>query len=1002
MIATGPAPGTLFARDFRIVRPLSEGGMGQVFVAEQISTGALRALKLMHPVLVRKEKFIKRFEQEAKVGARIKSDHVVHVVAAGVDEPTGIPWMAMELLEGESLAGLFGRRGPLSVGETVEVMSQLCHGLGAAHAIGVVHRDLKPENVFLTDPRREGIPFTVKLLDFGIAKVIAEARTNHTEALGSVLWMAPEQTVAGAIVTPAADVWALGLLTFRMLTGVHYWKSVFQESASSAMVLREVVVEHLPPASERASEQGVKDRIPPGFDAWFAQCVNRDETARFADANAAKVALMHVLCPDARLPAEPQWATPSRLGLAQPAGASVQILVSREGVTLGDIGIATLRSGEEHPTGFAPPPEVPVKDRIIVVPSPRKSRIAGWLRIALVLAAVPLLALLAGGVLLHRRWQLQRACDADNAEACLQACQLALFRVPNDCLRAGEVYERRAVAADTLGRLRAEMRRRAARAYATACYEHHVLPACTRAGRVREQGIYQDAGLLRDEAEAAALYRKACQSGSGDIDGCVHYGSALRMGYGTGRHPDNAERYSQEAAKYFQMACDPERGGRGCFWVGYLYQYGGGGLKKNQEQAEKMYRLGCNGGHGDPLACNHLGEFYEHGHLSPIEALVAEHDAVFPQRPAEAMDRYALARRLWDQECQAGDPDSCLRVALLLWKGKSESPSDHREVDLLQVSCDMGYAPACHRLSDVCTATLAKLDGAKGGVSAMCDSPMLLGRACDGLWAFGCSSLGDIAQSPEQKRIAYQKAERLFLAWCDDGNGEACLQVAMMYAEGREGVSRNSGKAMAFFDRACDREDAEGCRRLGDVMRTGSDETEKNPQEALTNYRQACEWLNGSACYDAGQMVRAGEGMEAPNPADSARLFNDACDLRHAAGCFEIGRACEKGDGVRQDLTLARKYYERACDGHAQGVNYDACHTLGMLLIGSSVASERSRGHEALVAACDRGNLATACHQVAKNCASGIGTRKKDLDASQAYLRKACTLGHQPSCGTKR
>ena len=95
-----PAPGALFAGDYKIVRALKEGGMGAVYVAEQQSTGAMRALKLMHPQYVQDDAMRRRFEQEARAGARIQSDYVVSVIAAGVDDATGAPWIAMELLDG--------------------------------------------------------------------------------------------------------------------------------------------------------------------------------------------------------------------------------------------------------------------------------------------------------------------------------------------------------------------------------------------------------------------------------------------------------------------------------------------------------------------------------------------------------------------------------------------------------------------------------------------------------------------------------------------------------------------------------------------------------------------------------------------------------------------------------------------------------------------------------------------------------------------------------------
>jgi serine/threonine protein kinase len=280
---------------------MAEGGMGAIYEVTQIGTGATRALKIMHPTLVSEQKLRQRFEQEAKVSVLIESDHVVQVLGAGVDKSTGIPWLAMELLKGETLASFLSHHGPLDAGEAREVFSQLGHALAAAHEAGIVHRDLKPENIFLCVPRREGTPFTVKVLDFGIAKLVAEAHTHHTAAIGTPLWMAPEQTESGQVIKPATDVWALGLLAFHAFTGLHFWKIANQERLSAAALLREVVLDPLPTASERARELGVEDRLPPGFDDWFGKCVVRPMESRFANARLAREALEQLLPESKRL-----------------------------------------------------------------------------------------------------------------------------------------------------------------------------------------------------------------------------------------------------------------------------------------------------------------------------------------------------------------------------------------------------------------------------------------------------------------------------------------------------------------------------------------------------------------------------------------------------------------------------------------------------------------------------------------------------------------------------
>ncbi len=190
------AVGSLFAGEYRILRRLSEGGMGTVFVAEQISTGRERALKVMQRHLVADDRAHTRFIQEARISGHLDSDHVVAVVGAGVDRASGVPWIAMELLLGEDLATAAARRS-FEPDEVLALFAQLCHGLGAAHRANIVHRDLKPENVFLARPKRAGDRFDVKVLDFGIAKVIANASKHATQCIGTPLWMAPEQASVG-------------------------------------------------------------------------------------------------------------------------------------------------------------------------------------------------------------------------------------------------------------------------------------------------------------------------------------------------------------------------------------------------------------------------------------------------------------------------------------------------------------------------------------------------------------------------------------------------------------------------------------------------------------------------------------------------------------------------------------------------------------------------------------------------------------------------------------
>lgn len=276
-------PGAVFGRDFRIVKALRAGGMGAVYVVDQLSTGKQRALKVMAPELAYDPAIRERFVLEAHAAARIESDHVVEIVTAGVDELTGAPYIVMELLKGEELGDFMQRVGLLPLGDVAEILQQVGHALEQAHHQGIVHRDLKLENIFLCASRRRDVAFTAKVLDFGIAKLVAESQKTGTQPLGTPLFMSPEQTDRRGRICPATDVWALGLIAFRLLSGKDFWIDV----ETLTMLLRQICIDPIPFAGERARELGVQVALPPGFDAWFARCVNRDIDARFQDAGAA-------------------------------------------------------------------------------------------------------------------------------------------------------------------------------------------------------------------------------------------------------------------------------------------------------------------------------------------------------------------------------------------------------------------------------------------------------------------------------------------------------------------------------------------------------------------------------------------------------------------------------------------------------------------------------------------------------------------------------------------
>ncbi len=414
------APGSIFARDFKVIDLLAEGGMGAVYRAEQLSTRKLRALKLVSHRLASDPKGRQRFVREATVGASINSAHVVEVIGAGIDEDTRRPWLAMELLDGADLGAVVRHQGPLSPGQLHEVISQLCHGLAAAHRAGIVHRDLKPANIFIARSRRAGVPFTVKILDFGIAKVVQESGTGGTETdtVGSPLWMAPEQLNAQRPV-PATDVWALGLLAFWALTAKHYWVAAHSPSSTVQALFVEQLFKELVTPTQRAAELSADTAIIEGFDAWFSRCIDRDPAGRYTDARQAGDALLDLLSADPRgaarlLPREELLPSAQPTQPATPQGSETTVAAGATGweasAVVSAAEVAAARSSAEGDATRVDP--APLGADLSVEPLPgqqtRRAPRPGVSPWVVLISVVAVVMAVAGGGYAAWRWQGSR------------------------------------------------------------------------------------------------------------------------------------------------------------------------------------------------------------------------------------------------------------------------------------------------------------------------------------------------------------------------------------------------------------------------------------------------------------------------------------------------------------------------------------------------------------------------------------------------------------------
>jgi serine/threonine-protein kinase len=213
--------GAVLSRRWRLVQKLGEGGMGEVYAGEPLAGGPRIAIKILRPEYLGEAQILSRFLEEGRMCVRLIHPNIVRVYECAQAEDRS-PYLVMELLEGVPLSAYTDNGGRVPAPQAVPILQGILAGLAAAHSQGVVHRDLKPDNVFLT--RDAGGTFVVKLLDFGVAKVMDVAggmgnRTRTGMLLGTPAYMSPEQVKNARDVDPRADVWSAGVLFYEMLTG---------------------------------------------------------------------------------------------------------------------------------------------------------------------------------------------------------------------------------------------------------------------------------------------------------------------------------------------------------------------------------------------------------------------------------------------------------------------------------------------------------------------------------------------------------------------------------------------------------------------------------------------------------------------------------------------------------------------------------------------------------------------------------------------------------------
>ena len=331
---THPSPvpeayaGMMVTPSVKLLRPIGEGGMGAVWVAEHLALRTQVVVKFIASNLKDSKEATERFSREAAAAAQVKSPHVVQTFDHGFTTD-GIPYIVMELLEGRDLGAYLDQehRAPAKV--VIEIVAQLARALDRAHERGIVHRDIKPGNIFLCDAGRGEV--FVKLLDFGIAKGVEmptlDSATKTGAMIGSPFYMSPEQILGTKNVDHRSDLWSVGVVVFEALTG----KKPFDAETMGGLAIR-IHSEPLPLPSS------IDPTLPPAFDAWFRKACARPVPDRFASAKEMSEALAAVFGDP--LPASIALPPRSSTGTGGPPG-------SRPSPALG-VG-ATTEAGIESP-----------------------------------------------------------------------------------------------------------------------------------------------------------------------------------------------------------------------------------------------------------------------------------------------------------------------------------------------------------------------------------------------------------------------------------------------------------------------------------------------------------------------------------------------------------------------------------------------------------------------------------------------------------------------------
>jgi serine/threonine-protein kinase len=368
--------GQIIAPSLTLARPLGTGGMSTVWVAHHRTLGREVAVKFLSEELAHDPYAVLRFEREALAVAELKNRHIVDVVEFGFTE-AGLPYMATELLEGEDLGERLARDRRLQPDEVATILEQICDALAATHELGIVHRDIKPENIFvLKGNRSSGDQPAIRLLDFGIAKRWQDPKFDVTSTgvvVGTPHYMSPEQFLSAKHVDFRADLWSLGVLAYRAVTG----RLPFEATSFAALCIQ-IHRGVFPRASAYRAD------LTPNVDAWFTKALRGHPAARFASARQMAESFRAALTAPVDRPWHDSGRAPPPNDLARRHVANAKL--ARDQLSAGSdemtVDMSSLVSGD----GLAPSATLTAGD--MISPRRRSTWIPALVGLALAIAAV--------------------------------------------------------------------------------------------------------------------------------------------------------------------------------------------------------------------------------------------------------------------------------------------------------------------------------------------------------------------------------------------------------------------------------------------------------------------------------------------------------------------------------------------------------------------------------------------------------------------------------------